>query len=75
VYGIIAAGLRVRETLLPLLILPVVAPVLLGATQAWMAALGLSTTNGWKWLALLVSFAVLYVTLGILSFGSLLEEA
>ena len=75
VYGIIAAGLRVRETLLPLLILPVVAPVLLGATQAWMAALGLSATNGWKWLALLVSFAVLDVTLGVLSFGSLLEEA
>ena len=75
VYGIIAAGLRVRETLLPLLILPVVAPVLLGATQAWMAALGLSATNGWKWLGLLVSFAVLYVTLGVLSFGSLLEEA
>jgi heme exporter protein B len=74
VYGIIAAGLRMRETLLPLLILPVVAPVLLGATQAWMAALGLSTTDGWKWLALLVSFAAVYVTLGVLSFGSLLEE-
>ena len=42
VYGMMAAGLRVRETLLPLLVLPVVAPVLLGATQAWMAALGLS---------------------------------
>jgi hypothetical protein len=40
-----------------------------------MAALGLSATSGWKWLALLVSFAVLYVTLGVLSFGSLLEEA
>ena len=37
VYGMMAAGLRVRETLLPLLLLPVVAPVLLGATQAWMA--------------------------------------
>ena len=62
-----AAGLRVRETLLPLLILPVVAPVLLGATQAWMAALGLSTTDGWKWLVLLVSFAAIYVTLGVLA--------
>ncbi len=73
-YGIIAAGLRTRETLLPLLILPVVAPVLLGASQAWMAALGLTTASGWKWLALLVSFAALYLTLGVLSFGSLLEE-
>ena len=31
-YGVLAAGLRVRETLLPLLLLPVVAPVLIGAT-------------------------------------------
>ena len=75
VYGMIAAGLRVRETLLPLLILPVVAPVLLGATQAWMAALGLSTTDGWRWLVLLVSFAAIYVTMGVLAFGTLLEEA
>jgi heme exporter protein B len=74
-YGMMAAGLRVRETLLPLLLLPVVAPVLLGATQAWMAALGLSTTDGWQWLALLASFAAIYLTLGVLLFGALLEEA
>jgi heme exporter protein B len=74
-YGMMAAGLKVRETLLPLLILPVVAPVLLGATQAWMAALGLSTTDGWKWLVLLVTFAAIYVTLGVLSFSTLVEEA
>jgi heme exporter protein B len=75
VYGIMAAGLRVRETLLPLLILPVVAPVLLAATQAWRAALGLSADNGWRWLTLLGSFAAIYLTLGVLGFGTLLEEA
>lgn len=74
-YGVMASGLRVRETLLPLLILPVVAPVLLGATEAWRVALGLSADDGWRWLALLGSFAVIYVTLGILAFGALLEEA
>jgi heme exporter protein B len=74
VYGMIAAGLRVRETLLPLLFLPVVAPVLLGASQAWMAALGLASTDGWRWLVLLVSFAAVYVTMGVLAFGALLEE-
>jgi heme exporter protein B len=74
-YGMVAAGLRVRETLLPLLILPVVAPVLLGATQAWMAALGLTTADGWRWLTLLVSFAAIYVTFGVLSFSVLVEEA
>jgi heme exporter protein B len=75
VYGMMAAGLRVRETLLPLLILPVVAPVLLGATQAWMAALGLSHSDGWRWLVLLASFAAIYVTVGVLSFSTLVEEA
>jgi heme exporter protein B len=75
VYGMMAAGLRVRETLLPLLMLPVVAPVLLGATQCWMAALGLSTTNGWRWMALLGSFAAIYLTIGVVGFATLLEEA
>jgi len=75
VYGMMAAGLRVRETLMPLLILPVVAPVLLGATQAWMAALGQSSADGWKWMGLLASFAAIYVTIGILGFSTLVEEA
>ncbi len=75
VYGMVASGLRVRETLLPLLILPVVAPVLLGATQAWMAALGTSATDGWRWMSLLASFAAIYVAAGILSFSTLVEDA
>jgi len=55
-------------------VLPVVAPVLLGATQAWMSALGLTTGDGWRWLTLLVSFAAIYVTFGVLSFSILVEE-
>jgi len=75
VYGALAAGLRVRETLLPLLLLPVVAPVLLGATRAWEAAMGLSVDDGWRWAQLLAVFAVVYVTLGVVAFGALLEES
>jgi heme exporter protein B len=75
VYGVLAAGLRIRETLLPLLILPVAAPVLLGATRAWEVALGLSSDDGWKWVILLAVFAVIYLAMGILAFGALLEEA
>ncbi len=75
VYGMMSAGLRVRETLLPLLMLPVVAPVLLGATEAWRAALGLSPGDGWRWLTLLASFAAIYSALGVVGFGSLLEAA
>ncbi|MGH9094631.1 MAG: heme exporter protein CcmB [Acidimicrobiales bacterium] len=75
VYGIMASALRVRETLLPLLVLPVVAPVLLAATQAWRAALGLSVDNGWRWLAVLGCFAAIYLTLGVVGFTTLLEDA
>ena len=74
VYGALAAGLRVRETLLPLLLLPVLAPVLLGATRAWEAALGVGADDGWRWLQLLGVFAVVYVTFGVVGFGALTEE-
>ena len=76
VYGMLAAGLRVRETLLPLLLLPVVAPVLLGATRATEAALDFATAaEAWPWVRLLSVFAVIYTTFGVLAFGALLEEA
>lgn len=76
VYGMLAAGLRVRETLLPLLLLPVVAPVLLGATRATEAALDIATAaEAWPWVRLLGVFAVIYTTFGVLAFGTLLEEA
>jgi len=76
-YGVLAAGLRVRETLLPLLLLPVLAPVMLGATRAFEAGLGLNGSAGeaWPWVELLALFAVIYTTLGFLAFGPLLEEA
>ncbi|MBV8161948.1 MAG: heme exporter protein CcmB [Acidimicrobiia bacterium] len=74
-YGALAAGLRVRETLLPLLLLPVVAPVLLAATRASEAALGGTPGDGWPWVRLLGVFAVIYVTFGVVAFGPLLEES
>jgi heme exporter protein B len=74
-YGVLAASLRVRETLLPLLLLPVVAPVLLGATKAWEAGLAGHPGEGAPWLRLLGVFAVVYLALGVLAFGPLLEES
>ena len=74
VYGVLAAGLRVRETLFPLLVLPVVAPVMLGATRAWEEALAGSPSDAWPWVELLGLFAVIYTSMGWLAFGPLLEE-
>jgi heme exporter protein B len=74
-YGVLAAGIRARETLVPVLLLPVVAPVLLGATRAWEASIDGVTSDAWPWVALLGIFAVLFVGIGMLAFGPLLEES
>jgi heme exporter protein B len=75
VYGSLAAGLRVRETLLPLLVVPMVAPVMLGATRTWEAAIERTPSHGWPWLGLLGVFALVYVALGMSVSGPLLEES
>ncbi len=73
-YGALAAGLRVRDTLVPLLVVPVLAPVLLGAGQAADAALFGAVVDGWPWVGALAAFAVVYLGVGVVSFDSLLED-
>ncbi|MEN9593941.1 MAG: hypothetical protein RLY23_424 [Actinomycetota bacterium] len=73
-YGVLAAGLRARETLLPLLLLPVLAPVMLGATRAFEDGLEGVPGDAWPWVALLTVFALLYTGVGMLAFGPLWED-
>ena len=75
-YGVLSAGARVRETLLPLLLVPVIAPVVLAATRAWEGALlDDATTASAPWLRLLLAFAAIYVAVGTILFGPLMEDA
>jgi heme exporter protein B len=75
-YGALSAGLRVRETLLPFLLLPIVAPVLLAGTRIWQAAmLGGTPGAGTQWLRLLVVFDAVYLAVGVLLFGPIQETA
>jgi heme exporter protein B len=76
-YGGLATGTKGRESLLPLLLLPVVAPVLIGATRATEASLGvggISMREGWAWVALLVTYALLFGIGGSLAFGPLVDD-
>ena len=76
-YGGLAAGIKGRETLLPLLTLPAVAPVLIGATRAVESALGTNdaaVSEGWQWVSLLTVFAVAFGVAGVLAFGPLIDE-
>ena len=75
-YGALSAGIRVRETLLPLLLLPIVAPVLLAGTKIWQAAMsGGTPSDGTQWLRLLVIFDAVYVAVGVILFGPIQETA
>ena len=74
-YGVLAAGMRERDTLLPLLLLPMVAPVLIAATEAFAAAYARASGEGWRWFGLLAVFALLYLAIGIFAFETLLEES
>jgi len=76
-YGGLAALSKGRETLLPLLVLPVVAPVVIGAARASESAYGTAgarVSEGWPWVGLLAVFAVAFAIAGLLSFPSLIEE-
>ena len=77
--GTFYAGLTVRlpsrEVMLPLLMLPVLAPLLLGAVKATTAALaGDPFGELGAWLQLLVAFDVVMVTAGAATYGYLLED-
>lgn len=75
-YGGLIAGAGFRETLLPLLVLPVVAPVLLAATRATESAIGVAgsqISEGWPWVGILFVFAGVFGLGGLLSFDSVVE--
>ena len=77
-YGGLTAGFSGRESLLPLLVLPVVAPVLIGATRAVESAFGtdgVALSEGWPWIGLLTVFAVAFAVGGALAFGPLIDES
>jgi heme exporter protein B len=74
-YGALSARLRVRETLLPMLVLPILAPVLLAGARAWSGALTGAVADGAGWLRVLGPFAVVYLVVGIVLYGPLQEAS
>jgi heme exporter protein B len=73
-YGAVVVSDRGRESLLALLLLPVLVPVLLGATRLFETAL-VGGSDAGLWMGLLAIFAALYGGVGALVFGALIEEA
>jgi heme exporter protein B len=74
-YAGVTVRLRAREVMLPLLMLPVLAPLLLAAVEATSAALaGDPFGELGAWLQLLVAFDVIMLVAGAATYGYLLED-
>jgi heme exporter protein B len=70
----ISAQARMRELLLPLLLLPLLTPVLIASTEATAALLVPNPVMPWKWLGFLLAFDIVFLT-ALWLFGEyLLEE-
>lgn len=73
-FAAMTAHVRARELLFPVLLLPVLVPVLLGAVKATEAVLGGESLDAVAhWLKLLAAADVVYLTVGVLTFDVVLE--
>lgn len=74
--GAMTANLRAREIMLPLLLLPLAVPVILGAVKASeVILLGGTLKDAAAWLKLLAAFDVIFLVACPLAFEFVLEEA
>jgi heme exporter protein B len=74
-YAGVTVRLRAREVMLPLLMLPILAPLLLGAVKATVAALtGDPFGELGAWLQLLIAFDLIMLVAGAATYGFLLED-
>lgn len=71
----ITHGLRQRNAVLSLLVLPLLLPVVLaGAAATRLIIEGDFGEDWWRWIQFLAAFAIVFTTLGIVLFGFLVEE-
>ncbi len=74
-YAGVTVRMRAREVMLPLLMLPVIAPLLLAAVKATTAALGGDPFGELtSWLQLLAGYDIVMLIAGAATYGFLLEE-
>ena len=74
VFSAVAAHARMRELLLPLLLLPILAPLLIAAVEATASLFAESPSLDRAWLAFLAGFDIVFLTASWLLSDFLLEE-
>jgi heme exporter protein B len=74
VFSAIASHARMRELLLPLLLLPILAPLLIAAVEATADLFAVQPSLAWSWLKILGGFDIVFLTASWLLSDFLLEE-
>ena len=75
VFAVISQKSRLREVMLPVLLLPVLAPMVMAAVEGTALILTPDTNEGLAaWLKLLAGFDLIFVVAGFLLYGFVLEE-
>jgi heme exporter protein B len=74
VFSAMASQARMRELLLPLLLLPILAPVLIAGVEATAGLLGPEHSFSSEWLSMLGGFDIIFLTATWLLSGFLVEE-
>jgi heme exporter protein B len=73
-FGVMTESPRAREAVFPLLLLPLATPVLVAGVKATALAVAGSGGEAGSWLGLLVAFDLVFLAVGTLVFGYLLED-
>jgi len=74
VFAAVTARLRTRELLLPILVLPLVVPLLIGAVKSTEAVLGGGLLAAGEALGVVVAFDVIFVTAGWMLFPAVVSD-
>jgi heme exporter protein B len=74
-FATISMNMRAKEVMLPILFLPVVVPILLGAVESTHSIMnGGNLDQNFRWIALMIVFDVIYGVLGPVSFTMIVED-
>ena len=74
-FASISMNMRAKEVMLPILFLPVVVPIILGAVVSTYAVMNVDNLDQFlKWITLMIVFDLIYSVLGPVSFTMIVED-
>ncbi|MDO8689464.1 MAG: heme exporter protein CcmB [Dehalococcoidia bacterium] len=73
-FSAVAVNTRIRETMMPVLFLPIIVPVIIAAVKLTGSSIGGSTSDALPWINLLIAFDVIFLAISFLAFEFVVEE-